>query len=218
MTTGFPRESADHAQPPTQPGAPTQTASAAPSWQHPPTAPGRQPAPPGWPQQTQRAPQAARAGTWVAGLLLVAIGGFLLLDRFLPNTGEYVVLAIGLILLIVSLATGEYGFLVPGGIVTGIGAGIPLTAAYAGQLGGGLFLIAMGAGFALIWVLTIILRLQERHPWPLVPAVILATIGAYVASQDTRYAISDTIGAAWPVILVVGGLLLMLGSLRRRPS
>ncbi len=216
MTTSVPGGSVD-------PGQSAQPGAGGPPWQQPPNAPGWQPAPPGWPQQPQRpqqpqSTQAAPVGAWVAGLVLVALGGFLLLDRFLPNAGEYIVLAVGLILLIVFLATGEYGFLVPGGIVTGIGAGIPLTTVYAGQLGGGLFLIAMGAGFALIWVLAMVLRMHERHPWPLVPAVILATIGAYVASEDTRYAISGTIGTAWPVILVVGGLLLMLGSLRRRKA
>ncbi len=185
--------------------------SGGPSWGQPSGSPGR------WSQPGPGA-AAAPVGGWVAGLVLVAIGCFLLIGRWIPDAGQYLVLAIGLILLIIFLATGEYGFLVPGGIVTGIGAGIPLATAYEGQFGGGLFLVAMGIGFVLIWVLAEVFRLRERNPWPLVPGLVLGTIGALVASGDRAYPLADAIGTAWPLILVVAGLVLLAGSVRRRSA
>jgi hypothetical protein len=161
---------------------------------------------------------ASMSGTWVAGLVLVGLGGYLLIARWIPDAGQYIVLAIGLILLIVFFATGEYGFLVPGGIVSGIGAGIPLSIAYAGQLGGGLFLISMGVGFLLIWVLALLFRVHERNPWPLVPGLVLGTVGAALASGERGRGVADAIATGWPIVLVVAGLLLLVGSFRRRAS
>ncbi len=158
------------------------------------------------------------SGAWVAGLVLVAIGGLLLLARWVPDAGQYVVLAIGLVLLVVFFATGQYGFLVPGGIVSGIGAGIPLSIAYAGQLGGGLFLVSMAAGFMLIWLLGILFRLPERHPWPLVPGLVLGTIGAGLAEGERGQGVADAIATGWPIVLVLAGLLLLVGSVRRRSA
>jgi len=174
----------------------------------------------GWQQASGAAPEArgSMSGTWLAGIVLVALGAFLLLGRWIPDVGQYAVLAIGLIMLIVFFATDEYGFLVPGGIVSGIGAGIPLSVAYAGQLGGGLFLIAMGAGFLLIWVLAMVFRLPERHPWPVVPGLVLGTIGAALAAGERGQGVADVIATGWPVILVLAGLVLMVGSFRRRPA
>lgn len=158
------------------------------------------------------------SGTWLGGLVLVALGAFLLLGRWIPDVGQYAVLAIGLVMLVIFFATDQYGFLVPGGIVSGIGAGIPLSVAYGGRLGGGLFLLAMGAGFLLIWVLAMLFRLPERHPWPVVPGLVLGTIGAALAAGERGQAVADAIATGWPVILVLAGLVLMVGSLRRRPA
>lgn len=185
--------------------------------------PGGPPA--GWPPgafQAQGVRPAGRpssdTGTWVAGLVLVAIGGLLLLGRWVPDAGEYVVLAIGLVLLVVFFASGEYGFLVPGGIISGIGAGIPLATAYEGQLGGGLFLIAMAVGFLLIWILGLLFRVREHHWWPLVPGLILGTLGASLTAGERGRGIADAIAAGWPALLVVAGVLMLFGAFRHRAA
>jgi hypothetical protein len=174
----------------------------------------------GWQQGSGAAPavHGSMSGTWLGGLVLVALGAFLLVGRWIPDVGQYAVLAIGLIMLVIFFATGEYGFLVPGGIVSGIGAGIPLSVAYPGQLGGGLFLLAMGGGFVLIWVLAMVFRLPERHPWPVVPGLVLGTIGAALAAGERGQGVADAIATGWPIILVLAGLVLMVGSFRRRPA
>jgi hypothetical protein len=185
--------------------------------------PGRSPA--AWPPGAFQAPGVrpsgpprSDTGTWVAGLVLVAIGGLLLLGRWVPDAGEYVVLAIGLVLLVVFFATSEYGFLVPGGIISGIGAGIPLATAYEGQLGGGLFLIAMAVGFLLIWIVGLLFRVREHHWWPLVPGLILGTLGASLTAGERGRGIADAIAAGWPALLVVAGVLMLIGAFRRRAA
>jgi hypothetical protein len=151
-------------------------------------------------------------GLWF-GAILVGLGALLLAGQLVPGAGRYVVLVIGLALLAGFLATRGYGFLVPGGIVTGVGVGILLTEAYPSA--GGLFLLSLAAGFASIWVLGAIFRLREHHWWPLIPAGILATIGV-VSLIDQGGQFRDLSRLAWPIALVVIGALIVLRAATRR--
>ena len=188
--------------------------------------PGWSPYPGSWPPGTVPPPSAGAprgaagtsAGTWIAGLALIAIGGLLLLGRWVPDAGQYVVLAVGLVFLAVFFVTGEYGFLVPGGIVSGVGAGIPLSIAYPGELGGGLFLMALGVGFLLIWGIGLLFRVREHHWWPVIPGLVLGTIGASLAAGERGQGIADAVSTGWPVILVIAGLILLAGAFRRHPA
>src|SRR6266508_4020609 len=149
----------------------------------------------------------ARDGSWVGGIVLVAIGVAFLLGQLLPNAGRFVPLLVGLIFLAVFLATRNYGFLVPGGIVTGVGVGIVLTMEDQGRVGGGLFLVSLGLGFVGIFLLAALFRLRENHPWPLIPGGILCTIGL-ITLAGTRY--GDVARFAWPAVLIALGLLFVL--------
>jgi hypothetical protein len=155
-------------------------------------------------------------GAWIAGLVLIAIGGLLLLGRWSADAGEYIVLAVGIVLLVVFLVTREYGALIPAGIVTGVGAGIPLTTAYPGELGGGLFLMALAGGFLLIWVVGLLFRVPENHWWPLIPGLIVGSIGAAMSAGERGHGIADVISTGWPILLVVAGLLLLAQTVRAR--
>jgi hypothetical protein len=155
-----------------------------------------------------------RDGSWVGGVVLIAIGVAFLLGQLLPNAGRFVPLLVGLIFLAVFLATRNYGFLVPGGIVTGVGVGIVLTMEDQGRVGGGLFLISLGFGFVGIFILAALFRLRENHPWPLIPGGILCTIGL-ITLGGTRY--DEVARVAWPAVLIALGLLFVLRGLLRRP-
>lgn len=156
----------------------------------------------------------ARDGSWVGGVVLVAIGVAFLLGQLLPNAGRFVPLLVGLIFLAVFLVTRSYGFLVPGGIVTGVGVGVVLAVEDQGRVGGGLFLVSLGLGFIAIFVLGALFRLRENHPWPLIPGGILCTIGL-ITLAGTRY--GDAARYAWPAALIVLGLMFVLRGLIRRP-
>ena len=156
----------------------------------------------------------ARDGSWVGGVVLITIGVAFLLGQLLPNAGRYVPLLVGLSFLAVFLVTRSYGFLVPAGIVTGVGAGIVLAMEDQGRVGGGLFLVSLGLGFIGIVVLGALFRLRENHPWPLVPGGILCAIGL-ITLAGTRY--GDVARYAWPVVLIGLGVLFVLRGVLRRP-
>jgi hypothetical protein len=157
---------------------------------------------------------AGRDGSWVGGVVLIAIGVAFLLGQLLPDAGRFVTLLVGLTFLAVFVATRTYGFLVPGGIVTGVGVGIVLAMEDQGRVGGGLFLVSVGLGFVGIFVLGALFRLRENHPWPLIPGGILCAIGLITLS-GTRY--DEVARFAWPAALILLGLLFVLRGLLRRP-
>ena len=184
-------------------------------------APEPEPAPPVAPPGPYASPTppghgrpGGRDGSWVGGLVLVTIGLAFLLGQLLPNAGRFVPLLVGLSFLAVFLVTRNYGFLVPGGIVTGVGAGVVLAVEDQGRVGGGLFLVSLGIGFIGIYVVGALFRLRENHPWPLVPGGILATLGA-ITLAGTRY--GDVSRYAWPVALIALGAAFLLRGLLRRP-
>src|SRR6266508_1871641 len=156
----------------------------------------------------------ARDGSWVGGIVLVAIGVAFLLGQLLPNAGRFVPLLVGLIFLAVFLVTRSYGFLVPGGIVTGVGVGVVLAVEDQGRVGGGLFLVSLGLGFIAIFIIGALFRLRADHPWPLIPGGILCPIGL-ITLAGTRY--GDAARYAWPAALIVLGLMFVLRGLIRRP-
>jgi hypothetical protein len=153
-------------------------------------------------------------GSWVGGVVLITIGVAFLLGQLLPNAGRFVPLLVGLSFLAVFLATRNYGFLVPGGIVTGVGVGIVMAMEDQGRVGGGLFLVSLGLGFIGIVILGALFRLRENHPWPLVPGGILCTIGL-ITLAGTRY--GDVARYAWPIVLIGLGVLFVLRGVLRRP-
>jgi len=174
----------------------------------PPPGPGAAPGPPGHLRRERR-----NDGAWVGGLILIVVGIVFLAGQFISNASHYVVLAIGLTFLVAFLATRNYGFLVPAGIVMGVGVGLVLRFYEEGRVGSGLLLVSLGIGFIAIWVVASLFRLRENHPWPLIPGGILVTVGT-ISLAGTRYA--DVARLAWPVALIVLGLAFLLRGLARR--
>jgi hypothetical protein len=139
-------------------------------------------------------------GRQVAGVVLVGVGVALLVVTLTGIGGELVVLLGGVAFLASHLATRSYGLLVPGGILTGIGAAMLLDDLP--------FELGLGAGFLLI----VLVQLATGAPreggwwWPLVPGGILVTLG--VASLlDER-----TTRLVLPVVLIILGLVALLSA------
>ncbi|MCS6801706.1 MAG: hypothetical protein RMM58_11395 [Chloroflexota bacterium] len=151
---------------------------------------------------------------WLGGGVLVLIGVLLLIAQVVPNFGQFVALIIGLTFLAASFVTRAYGLLIPGGIVTGVGVGIVLAANTSGPLAGALFLFALAAGFVLVWVGGIVLRVQPAGGWwPLLPAFFIALAGlTALGSQGLEWMWQY----GWPVVLIaVGGFLIVRAVLRQ---
>src|SRR5437764_15417634 len=88
-------------------------------------------------------------------LALIALGVVFLLSNLVPDRsrGGLIVLGLGAAFLVGRLTTGRYGYAVPAGILSGIGAYIILqeTVAPRGLNSGGLFFPLFGLGFGLIY-------------------------------------------------------------------
>ncbi len=153
-----------------------------------------------------------REAPWIGGLVLIAVGVLMLGTYVLPDIGLYVVLALGLVFLAAFAFTRAYGFLVPGGILTGLGVGVALTPyVIQGMTTGALVVGALAIGFAAVGILAYVLHLDEAHPWPFIPAAILGTVALFLAlgQPDALRWLSILVAVA----MIIGGGWLML---RRR--
>jgi hypothetical protein len=148
----------------------------------------------------------------VAGLVIAGLGLFFLAGQVEPDIGRFVTLFIGLAMLAVFVVRREYGFLVPGSLLTGIGIGIALEPATSGDIESGVMMLSIAGGFLGIWVLGSLYRLPQSHWWPLIPGGILTLVGLVQISR------TDVEGALrlWPIILIVIGALVLGRHMGRR--
>ena len=149
-------------------------------------------------------------------LIVVRIAGLAAqLIEFTPAAGGVIVLLIGLGLLGAFSFTRQYSYLIPGGIMTGLGAGIfaSESLALAGDTSGGVIVLGLGLGFVSIWVISSRLNVAQHHWWPLVPGAILSTVGGALLVGGQTVGLLDY----WYVaVIVVGIILLWRGSVESR--
>lgn len=139
----------------------------------------------------------------MGGIGLVLAGIFFLLNNLFPmEMGRVFLLLVGVaFFLAYLLGSRRVGFLIPGGIVSGLGLGTLLAQWLPGRESGGITLLGLGLGFGSIWVL------ERHHQWSLLTGAILTAIGVFVLAGDL--AEFRDVGRWWPVVLVlVGGWLL----------
>ena len=138
------------------------------------------------------------------GIFLIGIGAAALAASLYPDAGTVIVLILGLGLLTVFAVTREYGALIPGGILTGLGAGLvaSTTLTLADEATGGVVVAGLGLGFLSIWLIGLLFRLEENHPWPLIPGAILTTVGAALLIGDQAVELLRF----WPVIIIALGV------------
>ena len=146
----------------------------------------------------------ARSGL-VGGLILVVIGIGLLVAQFTAVGGVIVVLLLGIAFLIAAFMTRNYGFVVPGCILSGLGAGL-----IASELNvpGDPEVIGLGLGFLAIWVIdqffTRTVPAQGRW-WPLIPGGILLFVGLITSVQS----FGDYAAYIWAAaLIIVGGVII----------
>ena len=126
---------------------------------------------------------------------------------------------LGALFLLAGILTREAGWIIPGGIVSGIGWGIVLIAGprqlVEGDAEGGLFMLAFAAGWASITLLTAIFT-DETHWWALIPAAILALIGTAVLTGGIFMDILELAGKLWPLVLITIGIAILIGASKSR--
>jgi len=148
-------------------------------------------------------------GRSLAGVLLVVLGVALLLIELTGVGGVAVVLLGGLAFLATFLATRSYGFLVPGGILTGFGAALVLE-----DLGvvSDVALLGLGAGFLLIPLVQLLVGMRREGGWwwPFIPGGILTGLGLL---EHLR---GSAVGLVLPGLLIIVGLVFLLSAALRR--
>lgn len=144
----------------------------------------------------------------IAGAVLIAVGVVLLIALQSGVGGEIVVAAIGVGFLVGYALRRHYAFLVPGGILTGLGIGIVFETRYGG---GAAVLLGLGAGFLSIYVIDAPARQRMGGWWPLIPGGILTVIGLALAAGQSG--LLQAVGRWWPAILIIIGVYVLL---RRR--
>lgn len=146
------------------------------------------------------------------GVLLVLVGVGLLVQYFVPgvSAGTLVLTAIGLSFVAAWLFGRSRWAIVPGLLILALAA-----AGLARDLniydGPGLTAAALAVAFLLIWLLDY--ARGARSTWPLWGLAIFGLI-AFVQVSGRIVAIPE-LGALWPVLIIVIGVLLLISSRRR---
>lgn len=157
------------------------------------------------------------------GFLLVIAGLFMLLNQFVDiNLGGGIFFgALGLFFILWGATSRTAGLLIPGGIMCGLSVGVFLVedaSIVAEHYKGGVFLLSLAAGFALITGLAWIFA-QEKHWWSLIVAGILSLVGVgvIVLEMPNAGALHHIVETAfnfsqhiWPLALVALGLWIIL--------
>lgn len=145
----------------------------------------------------------------VGGIALVGLGAVLLLVTMTGAGGEIFLVAAGAVFLVAYAVNRRYGFLIPGFILVGLGAGV-MVQTYSGLASAPV--LGLGLGFLAIYAANILLGRAVQW-WPLVPGGILAMAG--IAQLGQELAALAWVAAWWPVVLILIGVLLLI---RRRPT
>ena len=140
----------------------------------------------------------------VGGLVLVAIGISVIAVYLIPGTGQYLLLAIGIICLVAFGLTREYGYAVAAGITGGLGAGVLMSTLASDPYDGVLFLAALAGGFVVVWILGLFADPRETHPWPFIPAIVLAAVAVTIIIESP--VLLEALTAVAVVALIGGGL------------
>ncbi len=149
------------------------------------------------------------------GVMLVGLGALFLATQFI-NLDLWFLPIISIIFLITGVMTRQAGWIIPGGIVGGIGLGVlAIEGPYqfvAENAESGLFLMAFAVGWVLVYLFS---KFFTPHPqsWALIPGGIMALIGLAAIGIEAAANVLGWVGSVfdsfndfWPIALVVVGL------------
>lgn len=101
----------------------------------------------------------------------------------------------------------QWWAMIPGGVLLSLALALAIEPLVSEDLFAGLFMFGIALTFALIYVVP---TPAGRMTWALIPAGVLATVGVIILSATTSYG-----NLIWPIALIVGGIIILLRSLRR---
>ena len=145
----------------------------------------------------------------VSGVTLIAIGLLLFWLIRVEDLGQSLLFFIvGSVFLVAYLFSKNFGLLIPGGLLLGLGAGDVLGRAFELQNPAR---IGLGAGFIAIFLIPLIYE-KRSHWWPLIPGSVLL-VTAFSIGEDLM---DFLFSGGWPLVLVAIGAIIVLGSFKKR--
>jgi hypothetical protein len=136
-----------------------------------------------------------------AGVILIVFGAAALLQTWL-DIGNYIILALGLGMLVWGSLSHRTGWIIPGGVLAGIGLGILAEEGrwfFAAADQSGVFLLCFAVGWFLITLLTTLFTSTQW--WALIPGGIMAVIGGSILATNG--------GVRWEDLNIVYAVLLL---------
>jgi len=152
-----------------------------------------------------------RRSSVVSGITLIAIGLILFWLNSVEDIGQSVVFfVVGSLFLGAYLYSRNYGLLIPGCLLLGLGAGTTL-----GRMDmlENPWPVGLGAGFIAIFVIALLYE-KRSHWWPLIPGGILL-INAFAIGERLM---EFLFRGGWPLVLVMIGVFILIGALGDRRS
>lgn len=161
---------------------------------------------------TQRDPR--NPGAYIGATLLILIGVFALLANLAGGAYVYesIPLAMGVAFAVGYILTRHYGFLVPAGILTGVGAGVLASTSVGGADAGAYVVISIGLGFLAIYAFDVLVTGTAIRWWPLIPGGLMLLIGAGMANT-AGFVHQLQIWA--PALLIALGVLILISRARQ---
>ena len=142
---------------------------------------------------------------------LIAIGLLLFWLNSVEDIADSVLFfVIGSLFLGAYLYSKNYGLLIPGCLMLGLGSG---TLLHRVRKFDDPWQIGLGVGFIAIFVIALIYE-KRSHWWPLIPGGVLLISAFSIGNQLMRFLFSG----GWPLVLVVIGVIIVLGSFTNRGS
>ena len=147
-----------------------------------------------------------------AGIVLVVVGLALFVFERFEDIGHGAVLSlVGAAFLVAYFLRRNYGLLVPGGILTGLGLG-ELGERTLSSFSDDPTLLGLGLGFLAIYGIALAFE-RRSHFWPLIPGIVLVLLALPGTDE-----LLDLLFDNWPLLLAAIGVVLLLSGLRGRRS
>ncbi|NIM01234.1 MAG: hypothetical protein GTN89_10475 [Acidobacteria bacterium] len=146
---------------------------------------------------------------FVAGVTLIGIGLLLFWLVRVEDLGQSLLFfVIGSLFLGAYLYSKNYGLLIPGCLLIGLGSATLLR-----RMDGldNPWQVGLGAGFVAIWLIALIYE-KQSHWWPLIPGGILLVTAFSIGDDLMEFLFTG----GWPLVLVIIGLIIVLGSFSKR--
>ncbi len=159
--------------------------------------------------------QKRRSRSYLGPVLLIVIGIGALVSNFGGDVfaGGFVPFAVGVAFLVAYAATRRYGFLVPGGILTGVGAAILAASQMSATDTGAYAAIGGGIGFLMIYALDVVVSGTAARWWPVIPGGLMVVAGTGMASGNQE--LVRQLGLWSPALLIVLGLVILVARFRQ---